>query len=74
MKHCCANCAYLSKERIFNGQQIWLVCDRDVNGEATLENIRKAILTHDANKEIDCIGWEDKNAPEEDIFDILLKK
>lgn len=73
MKHCCANCSYLSKEKLFNGQQTWLVCARDVNGEATLETIKEAILTHDANEEDDCIAWEDKNAPKETLFDILLK-
>lgn len=72
MKHCCTNCAYLSKEKLFNGQQTWLICDRDVNGEASLENIRKAILTHDVNQEIDCFAWEDKNAAEEDIWNSVL--
>lgn len=72
-KICCATCAYLGKEKLYQGQQVWLVCDRDVNGDVTLENIKQAIITHNVNEELDCIGWEDREAPEEDMLDLIVR-
>ena len=53
---CCASCANLRKEHPFN-QQEWYVCARDVNGVASLDNIKSGIITNDIYKNIDCIAW-----------------
>ena len=53
---CCASCVNLCKERPFD-QQEWFVCARDVNGVATIENIKHGILTSDIYEKTDCFAW-----------------
>ena len=53
---CCASCVNLRKERPFD-QQEWFVCARDVNGVATIENIKHGILASDIYEKTDCFAW-----------------
>jgi len=53
---CCASCVELRRERPFD-QQEWYVCARDMNGIATLENIKNSIITSDIYEKTDCFAW-----------------